>query len=141
MARKCIASAARRRRWLQSRAMDETAINATPPPWPDCGSTNWRWRPRRFYELLFTSLRWYVDAIVGGIFGATRSTVPGSVLPDRTNQGRLAGLEYAQARKVYETRVGTTTASLFWKCRTCGKRGQMFDDVDELLAQRGRLEG
>ena len=109
-------------------------------PCPDCGSTDVRWRRRRSYDVVFTYLRWYIDSIAGTLFGSTRSTVPGSILSDRTNQGRLAGMQYAEERKFYEDRAGTKTATLFWKCRSCGHRGQVFEGIDNLLGERQRLE-
>src|SRR5437879_4041090 len=123
--------------------MDATQpyISQTSAPCPDCGSTDVRWRPRRFYDVVFTYVRWFVDSIAGALFRSTRSTVAGSGFSDRTNEGRLAAVEYAEERKLYEDRIGTKTASRFWKCRSCGHRGQVFDNLDNVVAERQRLAG
>ena len=111
----------------------------TSEPCPDCGSNDVRWRRRRFYDVLLTYLRYLVDSIA--TTGATKSSVPGSILSDRANRARVVAHQYREARKLYEDRVGTKTASRFWKCRACGHRGQVFDDLDKVLAERQRLAG
>lgn len=107
---------------------------------PDCGSEAVRWRKRRIYDVVFTYLRYFADTIAGTVFGSTGASVPGSGYSERTNEGRVAAAKYREERKLYEDRVGSMTASRFWKCRQCGHDGQVFGDIDNVLQTRARLE-
>ncbi|MDE3094742.1 MAG: hypothetical protein KGK07_01925 [Chloroflexota bacterium] len=119
---------------LDSRAFE-------PKPCPLCDSTNVRWRRRRFYDVIRTYLRYIADRVVGAAFGGTRTTIIGPAYSDRASDARLASIEYREERNIYEDRVGTMTAPLFWKCPDCGRKGQVFDHLDGVLGERERLAG
>lgn len=130
-------------------------------PCPMCGSTEARWRGRRVYDFVFTCGRFMVERtlyafgfgrlgpstpgghaeVVAGSFGAgpvphirTASTI------DDVNRD----IHHATLRDVYEIETGMAVAKRYWKCRSCKRRGQVFEDLDRMLAARGelaRLEG
>ena len=49
-------------------------------------------------------------------------------------------MQYAEERKLYEDRVGARVASRYWKCLHCGHRGQVFDNLGDVMATRQRLK-
>lgn len=108
----------------------------TADPCPSCGSLNVRWRRRRLYDIVFTYLRYLLDAAFGG--GEQTTTLDSAYSPEGIKD-RLRAAQYREERGTYEARVGTTTASSFWKCPECGQRGQIFDTLDHLLTERKRL--
>ena len=50
-----------------------------------------------------------------------------------------AEMRYDVRRDAYNARVSMTTADTFWSCKACGRKGEVFDDAQELLADRAEL--
>lgn len=119
------------------------AVNAygEADPCPNCGSHNVRWRRRRFSDVILTYLRYFIDTMAGTVFGAGGTSVAGSSVSERATEARVEGMEYKEARRIYEDRAGTATANRFWKCHDCHQKGQVFDHIDTILSDRERLVG
>src|SRR5512135_188904 len=102
-------------------------------PCPNCGSRNVRWRNRRFYDVILTYARYLTDLVVSTLFGMgqTRIAGGGSRSAGRAN---LQALAYSQSRQFYESRMGTKTATRFWKCPDCRKKGQVFGSIGGTVA-------
>lgn len=112
---------------------------------PDCGASNVRLRRRRWYDYVRTWGRFVLDSLGSPSTRGVSSTGRGNTTSHA--QDMLAANEYSEYRDAYEARLGTATAQYFWKCRSCGKRGQVFGrgDLDRelgtgrtLLAERER---
>ncbi len=108
-------------------------------PCPNCGSTNVRWRHRRFYDVILTYLRYLTDVTAGTLFGAGRTSIPGGSGSQRAAQAYLDAAQYRQERTIYESRAGTMTAKRFWKCPDCHEKGQVFEGVERIAGARERL--
>ncbi len=108
-------------------------------PCPNCGSPDGRWRRRRIFDVVLTWIRYAADNALGRFFGANKSTVAGGAYSERADEARLDALRYSTERRIYETRVGTTTAVRFWKCPACRKKGEVFDEPADLIAGRDHL--
>ncbi len=50
-----------------------------------------------------------------------------------------AEMRYDVRRDAYNARVSMTTADRLWSCNACGRKGEVFDDAQELLADRAEL--
>ena len=116
-------------------------------PCPNCGSGNVRWRRRRFYDVILTYARYLADVVVSTLFGMgqTRIAGGGSHSAGRAN---LQALAYSESRQFYESRMGTKTASRFWRCPDCRKKGQVFDRLrgavklgDSIVGSGGDVTG
>jgi hypothetical protein len=108
-------------------------------PCPNCGSENVRWRTRRWYDVVFTYLRYAMDLTAGTLFGAGRTSTVAGPVSERAARAHLDATQYRIERGVYEDRAGTMTARRFWKCRECRQKGQVFDGVERVTRARERL--
>jgi hypothetical protein len=89
-------------------------------PCPSCGSTNVRWRKRRWYDGPLNFLETMLSGATmirtdDGIGPLQRSTMDASFMRDR-------GIA-EQKRK-----MGRRTAELFYKCTDCHSKGEDFED-------------
>jgi hypothetical protein len=75
---------------------------------PNCGSTNVRWRNRRFYDVLFT---WCAEAFYNSAVWS--------------NDG--CALIYQVPPETYPQAVRYDTPHRFWRCLDCRRRGDEFD--------------
>ena len=109
-------------------------------PCPSCGSTNVRWRRRRVSDVVLTHARYLADLVLSTLFGMgqTRIAGGGSHAAGRAN---LQALAYSESRQFYESRMGTKTASRFWKCPDCRKKGQVFGAIGSTVSLDGTLVG
>ncbi len=104
---------------------------APAPVCPGCGSKNVRWRKARPTDAVLNYLRFLADRLfsgsgMGASYGGT---------PSPSNPGPTMGtaLEYGEMREVYEVEMGSKTAKAFWRCRDCGQKGQVYDNLDSFL--------
>lgn len=110
-------------------------------PCPNCGSSDIRWRRRRIYDVVLTWIRYALDSALGTFFDPTGSSLPthvGGASSEEISGANWAGsrpdvFRYPAKRQSFEERVGTLTAVRFWKCRTCRKRGEVFEDPTDLI--------
>ena len=114
------------------------SIASPPVPCPNCGFRNVRWRNRRFYDVILTWLRYGVDNTLATVFSRGATTTTGTVAgrePYVSNvlRSRIEAEEYDPARRMYEEKVGLTTARRFWRCPDCKKKGQVFTELDDAL--------
>jgi hypothetical protein len=105
---------------------------------PLCGSRNVRWRNRRFYDVIFTWLRYGVENTLATVLtrGATTATGPAAGREPYVSdvlRSRIEVEEYGPARRMYEEKIGLTTARRFWRCPDCRQKGQVFAGIDDTL--------
>jgi hypothetical protein len=51
-------------------------------------------------------------------------------------------VEYEAARRAFDEKMSSATPRRFWKCRACGERGYVFDDVGETaIGHMASIEG
>lgn len=117
-------------------------------PCPMCGSDQVRWQNRRWYDVVRTWIRFAAESIIHPLLGGqtSRASIPGAVgepstdLPDmrtdRAIRNHSLELNYAVTREVYEAHVAGETARAFWRCKTCGRKGEQFANAAQLLALR-----
>ena len=117
-------------------------------PCPNCGSTNVRWRRRRFSDVVLTHARYLADLVVSTLFGTGQTRIAGSSGSRSAGRANLQAVAYSESRQFYESRMGTKTAARFWKCPDCHKKGQIFDNVrgsvkvgDSLVGSGGDVTG
>lgn len=84
-------------------------------------------------------MRYVVDKIANAVFGGNRVNNVGARFGARSDKLMLDAIEYSEERKIYEDRAGTMTAERFSKCHACGKHGEVFAQVDQLLGERAHL--
>jgi hypothetical protein len=106
-----------------------------------CGSINVRWRSRRWYDVLFTNVRWYLDRAVGGLLKAGRTESVDLSFDAASDQRQLDAIRYRKRRDWYEDQAGGMTARRFWKCGDCHRKGEDFGNIDNVLATRADLAG
>ncbi len=132
------------------------AHTGQPQPCPICDSSDVRWHDRRWYDVVRTTVRSWFEGLAR-VFDAGRPT---RVAPQRAlssssqtieRELRLgfgsdeevakvaAEMRYDVRRDAYNARVSMTTADRFWSCNSCGRKGEVFDDAQELLADRAEL--
>lgn len=93
-------------------------------PCPMCGSTNVWWRGRRWYDVPLTWLRYIIVAPIEMVFG-TKQRASGGI-------GHTAHhISYEAARDAYDDRMSVATGRWFWRCGSCGERGQVFEDIGQ----------
>jgi hypothetical protein len=123
-------------------------------PCPMCGSREVRWRPRRLYDFVFTWFRYVVETVLQAVgFGRlgpqTLGGASGSMpvcdhripnpRPGRHIDDIHLEMQYSRLRQMYELNTGTATANRYWKCRSCRRRGQVFDGLADLVRPLGEL--
>ena len=106
------------------------AATGQPDPCPVCGSTNVRWRGRRFYDIPFNFFRFLAVGALGGLIGTSgASTSPRIGVTGIDN--RLATHAYQKERELYEARADSATPRRFWKCLDCKQHGEDFGSLAE----------
>ncbi len=129
------------------------ARTGQPRPCPDCGSTNVRWRGRRWHDVIRTWLRHFADYLPAAAFGIGRPKVgDSSVGAQQTFQDGwpisisnhqaeeiVRRSQYEQSREVYDIETGYVTPDLFWKCGDCRRKGHVFANPENLLGLRAEL--
>jgi hypothetical protein len=95
---------------------------------PICNSSDVRWRGRRFYDVPLNWLRYVVEYCLQVFTNSRRQTY--YVAPPGSMRDAPARYHYEQHRQALDERASTMTPRAFWRCRSCGNRGQIFDEID-----------
>jgi hypothetical protein len=98
-------------------------------------------------------IRYRTESLLSGVFGRPSVERPKRMLGSRNERREAtvamgderefeavrAELAYEPARDMYEMRIAATTPDWFWCCRSCGRKGHVFNDAASLLEPRELL--
>ena len=68
-------------------------------PCPNCGSTNVRWRRRRFSDVVLTHARYLADLVVSTLFGTGQTRIAGSSGSRSAGRANLQAVAYSESRQ------------------------------------------
>lgn len=104
-------------------------------PCPGCSSTEVRWRGRRPVDVPATWARYVAEFVLLTLFNGGQVRQPG--VPTQYGPSRMgpASMDVsnredlrASMKESGSTHRALATPRWFWKCRTCGEKGGIFDD-------------